>query len=390
MPYAAYDRQDPRLRVLFVVPYPTEAPSNRLRVEQYFPYLRRHGIKTRLRPFMSSYFYRHRYRPGGAPWKLLSLAWSTINRLLDIRRAGEVDVIFVHREAFPFGGPFIEEMLARSGTPMIFDFDDAIYLHSSGENSPLVRLLKRPEKTARIIELSTAVIAGNENLKAYAQRYNRNITVIPTPVDTDHFRPRPPRATSGGADRVVIGWIGSNTTAPYLRMIEPALEELMRRYPEVELRIVGGSYRPPGLSRVSLHRWRLATELRDLHSFDIGIMPMPDTDWTRGKCSFKTLLYMSVGLPSVCSPVGVTTDIIQDGVNGFLATSTDEWVEKLSRLIEDAALRQEIGMAGRRSVEEKYSLHVQAPRLLDVIERTAAGQLVQEPRPAPQPSSAPS
>lgn len=387
MAYPVYERQDPRLRVLFVVPYPTEAPSNRLRVEQYFPYLRRHGIKTRLRPFMSSYFYRNRYRPGGAPWKLLSLAWSTLNRLLDIRRAGEVDVIFVHREAFPFGGPFIEEALARSGTPLVFDFDDAIYLHNSGENSPLLRLLKRPEKTARIIQLSTAVIAGNENLKAYASRYNRNITVIPTPVDTDHFRPRPAPPSS---DRVVIGWIGSNTTAPYLQMVEPALEELERRYPHVELRIVGGSYRPAGLSRVSLQRWRLATELRDLHSFDIGIMPMPDTDWTRGKCGFKTLLYMSVGLPSVCSPVGVTTDIIQDGANGFLATSTEEWVEKLSRLIEDAALRHEIGMAGRRSVEEKYSLHAQAPRLLDVIERAAARRPVEEPRPARQPSSAPS
>jgi glycosyltransferase involved in cell wall biosynthesis len=361
----------PRLRVMFVVPYPTEAPSNRLRIEQYFPYLRRHGIKVRLRPFMSSHFYRIRYRPGAIPSKAFSLAWSTVNRLLDIRRAGQADVIVVHREAFPFGGPFFEQAMARSGAPIVFDFDDAIYLHSSGESNPLMRLLKRPEKTGRIIELSAEVIAGNETLKAYAERFNRGITVIPTPVDTDHFRPKPKRTE---LDRVVIGWIGSNTTAPYLKMVEPALLELTRRYPRVELRIVGGSYRPSGLENVSLRSWGLESELRELHGFDIGIMPMPDTDWTRGKCGFKGLFYMSVGLPSVCSPVGMTTDFIQDGQNGYLATSTEEWVARLSALIEDVALRRTIGQAGRQTVEEKYSLHAQAPRLLAVIDRAASGR----------------
>lgn len=354
------------MRVLFVVPYPTEAPSNRLRVEQYFPYLRKHGVKTRLRPFMSRGFYRSRYRPGGLPRKLLSLTWSTFNRLLDVRRAGEVDVILIHREAFPFGGPFVEEMLARTRRPIVYDFDDAVYLHSSGEASPLMRLLRRPEKTARIIELSAAVIAGNETLRDYASAYNDRITVIPTPVDTDHFCPRkgPPVR-----DRVVIGWIGSNTTAPYLKMIEPALEEVMRRDPRVDLRIVGAGHQPTGLSRVELRRWGLESELRDLHDFDIGIMPMPDTEWTRGKCSFKTLLYMSVGVPSVSSPVGVTTEIIQDGVNGYLATTTEEWVERLTALIADADRRRAVGLAGRASVVEKYSLHTQAPRLLAVLEQ---------------------
>ena len=361
------------MRIMFVVPYPTEAPSNRLRVEQYFPYLRGHGVKTRLRPFMSPHFYRIRYRPGALPSKAFSLAWSTVNRLLDIRRAGQVDVIVVHREAFPFGGPIFEQAMARRGTPIVFDFDDAIYLHSSGERNPLVRMLKRPEKTAKILELSAAVIAGNETLKDYSSRYNPNITVIPTPVDTEHFRPAPKKDHS---DNIVIGWIGSNTTAPYLQMIEPALEQLMARYPQVELRIVGGSYRPPGLKAVSLRRWGLESELRELHGFDIGIMPMPDTDWTRGKCGFKALFYMSVGLPSVCSPVGVTTDILQDGANGFLATTTEEWVERLSRLVEDAELRRELGQAGRRTVEEKYSLETQAPRLLTVLERVAAGRPV--------------
>ena len=365
LPYVAPSR----MRVMFVVPYPTEAPSNRLRVEQYFPYLRRHGVKTKLRPFMSSGFYRIRYRSGAMPRKLVSLAWSTVQRLVDIRRARDADVILIHREAFPLGGPFVEEAMASSGTPIIFDFDDAIYLHSSGESSGLSRLLKRPEKTDRIIELSSEVIAGNETLRAYASRFNDRITVIPTPVDTDHFRPKPRPCES---DEVVIGWIGSNTTAQYLRMVEPALQELTRRYPRVELRIIGGSYQPAGVERVTLRRWGLESELRELHGCDIGIMPMPDNDWTRGKCGFKGLFYMSVGLPAVCSPVGLTTDFIRDGENGYLASTTEEWVEKLSRLIENPALRHEIGQAGRDTVEETYSIHAQAPRLLDVLERAGA------------------
>jgi glycosyltransferase involved in cell wall biosynthesis len=353
---------------MFVVPYPTEAPSNRLRIEQYFPYLRRHGVKTVRRSFMSSSFYRLRYRPGAPIRKALLLAWSMLNRLLDIRRCRDFDVIVLHREAFPFGGPFIERLMARAGTPIVFDFDDAIYLHSSGEATWPMRLLRRPEKTGEIIRLSQAVIAGNETLRRYASQFSERIVVIPTPVDTEHFRP-PKRV--GERDRLVIGWIGSNTTSPYLRMIEPALEQIERRYPRVELRIVGGSLAPEGLERVSLRQWGLESELRELHDFDIGIMPMPDTEWTRGKCGFKTLFYMSVGLPSVSSPVGVTTDIIQDGGNGFLATTTEEWVDRLSRLIESAELRRSMGAAGRRVIEEKYSLSAQAPRLLEVLEQAA-------------------
>ena len=215
------------------------------------------------------------------------------------------------------------------------------------------------------------VIAGNDTLKQYASQYNDRITVIPTPVDTDHFRPP---AAPTEHDGVVIGWIGSNTTAPYLKMVEPALEELSRRHPGLELRIVGGSYQPPSLPRVSLRRWGLESELRELHGFDIGIMPMPDTEWTRGKCGFKTLFYMSVGLPSVSSPVGITTDIIQNGCNGYLASSTEEWVERLGLLIEDAAARRRVGLASRQTVEEKFSLHAQAPRLLAALEQAAASR----------------
>jgi glycosyltransferase involved in cell wall biosynthesis len=358
------------VKALFVVPYPTEAPSNRLRVEQYFPYLEKHGVELVLRPFMSSDLYNIRHAPGSMIRKVASLGFSTLSRFMDIQRAAGADVIFVHREAFPVGGPFIEEKLAAAGPPMVFDFDDAIYLLNTGLASRTVGLLKRPSKTARIVNLSTTVIAGNENLKTYASDYNRNIVVIPTPVDTSRFVPRSePRP---GSDRkVVIGWQGSNTTAPYLRMVGDALAEVTRRYPHVEVEAIGGSYVPPVSPQLTVRRWTLNRELEDLHGFDIGIMPMPDTEWTRGKCGFKALLYMACGVPPVCSPVGMTTDIVQDGQNGLLATTTDEWIEKLSLLVENPELRRQMGEAGRTTVEEKYSLTTHAPRFLETLQRTA-------------------
>ncbi len=154
-------------------------------------------------------------------------------------------------------------------------------------------------------------------------------------------------------------------------MVGEALAEVTRRYPNVEIRAIGGSYIPTVTPSLNVRRWNLRTELEDLHGFDIGIMPMPDTEWTRGKCGFKALLYMSCAIPPVCSPVGVTTDIVQDGQNGLLATTTGEWVEKLSLLVEDPALRRRMGEAGRQTVEEKYSLTAHAPRFLETLTWTA-------------------
>jgi glycosyltransferase involved in cell wall biosynthesis len=155
-------------------------------------------------------------------------------------------------------------------------------------------------------------------------------------------------------------------------MVGDALAEVVRRYPDVEIQAIGGSYVPPISPNLTVRRWSLARELDDLHGFDIGIMPMPDTEWTRGKCGFKALLYMACAVPPVCSPVGMTTDIVQDGENGLLATTTQEWIEKLSLLVENPTLRRQMGAAGRQTVEEKFSLTTHAPRFLETLTRTAA------------------
>ncbi|HRP00683.1 MAG TPA: glycosyltransferase, partial [Flavobacteriales bacterium] len=187
------------------------------------------------------------------------------------------------------------------------------------------------------------------------RRYNPNVTIVPTTIDTDEYRP----ASRGGEGPVCIGWSGSITTIQHFQYAIPALQRLKARFGDrITIRVVGdGSYRLPELGIEGLPWRRDTTELADLGAMDIGIMPLPDDEWAKGKCGLKGLQYMGLGLPTIMSPVAVNSEIITDGVDGFLATTTDEWVEKLTRLVEDADLRRRMGEAARRTVEQRYSVN---------------------------------
>jgi glycosyltransferase involved in cell wall biosynthesis len=358
------------MKVLFIVPYPTEGPSSRYRVEQYLPHLRAAGIEATVRSFIRpASFYQLLYRRGHIWRKALFFLFSAASRLLDVVRASRYDLVFIHREAFPFGPPLVEWLLARLGCPLVYDFDDAIYLPNSSQANRWLGFLKTPGKTARIISYSRRVIAGNDYLRDYARQYNPQVTIIPTPVDTDLYTVRP--YPGAGGSEVTIGWMGSTTTSHYLRLLDDVFRRLAGRY-NLTVKVVGGDYRLEGVNILN-RPWSLAGEVADLQSFDIGVMPLPDNEWTRGKCGFKLLQYMGVGVPVVCSPVGVNGEIVQDGVNGYLAATEEEWLTKLSDLIEDASRRQELGRQGRATVEARYSVKVNAPRLLEVLHAAVEG-----------------
>jgi glycosyltransferase involved in cell wall biosynthesis len=210
----------------------------------------------------------------------------------------------------------------------------------------------------KIIQMSAAVIAGNDYLRNYALRHNENVILIPSSVDTERYVPSHPQ---NERKSVVIGWIGSNTTKNFLYDLKGVFAELSKRYANLEFEFVGARFYGFGLGTMVNKEWSLGDELTDLQGFDIGIMPMPDNEWTRGKCGFKALLYMSCGIPVIASPVGVNAEIVEDGVNGFLASSEKEWSEKLSLLIEDKALRGAMGKRGREEVVERYSLRSSEP-----------------------------
>lgn len=355
------------LKVLFVVPYPVDAPSTRYRVEQYLPYLRAHGVQCAVVRFIASrQFYQTMYQPGQNGRKALYTVGRMAARLGHLLRSRRYDVVFIQREAAPYGPAFIEQMMAGLGTPLVYDFDDAVYLRRSTAANRRVAMLKQPQKTATIIQKSTHVIAGNRFLAAYAQRYNSEVTIIPTTLDTERYTLRPKRT---GAE-ITIGWVGTTTNVAYLHLIQEPLAQLAQRH-AVRLLVVGGDVDLPGVP-VVCQPWRLENEIADLHAFDIGIMPLVDDEWTRGKCGFKALQYMAVGVPAVVSPVGVNADFIRSGQNGFLADSAESWLTHLTALVESAELRQRVGLAGRQTVVEQFSLQQHAPRLLGVLQ-TAAG-----------------
>jgi glycosyltransferase involved in cell wall biosynthesis len=360
--------------ILFILPYPTEGASVRLRVEQYVPYLEEAGMTVTLRPFFDRDAFRVMLGRGRTVRKGWSLLMGTRKRFADLRLLDSADLVFVHREAMPVGSPIIERRIARSGVPLVYDFDDAVFLPKEGSLHPWTKRLRNPGKVSEIINLSSLTIAGNGFLAGFARGHTENVEILPTPIDTDRFRPR----TEGtGEERhdegvPVIGWIGNPTGIPYLDMLRPVFQRLAGEV-EFVVRVIGGRWECPGV-RVESKAWSLRTEVADTQAIDIGIMPLRDTPWARGKCAFKLIQYMSCGKPVVASPVGMNPRVVRDGKQGYLAATEEEWVEKLGRLLRDPQLRETLGGQGRNLVESEYSVRVLAPQFVAALERTLRGQ----------------
>jgi glycosyltransferase involved in cell wall biosynthesis len=364
------------IRVLALSPMPEEGAGCRFRVAQFIPYLASVGIDVTLRSLFDSDFFRLVYQPGRYLHKAFSFAELSLKRLDSLRDASRFDVILIYREMFPIGPALVERLLGmRRRPPIVFDFDDAIFLPSVSDANRLISALKAPGKVATIIRHSDHVIAGNDYLAAYARRFNDAVTVIPTCVDTTRFVPQPlaSRSNNGSGPEPIVGWIGSPTTASYVRGLSPVLQRLRGHHPFV-LRVSGAGERlEVGGVTTEQPTWSLSDEVRLFNTCDVGVYPLADDEWSKGKCGFKAIEFMACGVPVVASAVGVNREIIEDGVNGFLASSDDEWVEKLGRLLGDRELRRRFGEAGRRTIEARFSLRVHAPTLAATLRGTVEG-----------------
>lgn len=362
------------MRVLFFLPYSVEAAGCRYRVHQFLPFLESHGVRCELRELVGPELFRILYKSGHRLEKAARFAGRALSRIQDLRDAAGFDVLFVYRECFPFGPALIEQLLRRTGKPIVFDFDDAIYLPSGNRLKDFVR---RPEKTNVITQLADEVIVSNEHLRNFCLAYNPNVTMVRTSVDTETlFREREYPEVLPPADGrpIRLGWIGSHSTAHYLERLSGVLRRVAQRYP-IELLVVGAGKQLtiPGVTVIN-KAWSLATEVDDFRSLDIGLYPLEDGIWELGKASFKTIQYMAVGVPGIVSPVGAALNIVREGENAFFASTDDEWVEKIVRLIEDPALRRRVGLAGRQTAERDFSITSNAPKLLEVLSRAAAAR----------------
>ncbi|MDQ2943608.1 MAG: glycosyltransferase family 4 protein [Candidatus Dormibacteraeota bacterium] len=359
------------MRALFLVQYPPQAASTRFRVTQFFSFLEENGVSCRLASLLTPAQFGEFYQSGQRASKAARLLFGAVRQTVEALGARRFDVVVVQRGALLFGPPLLEWLVARVGrVPLVFDFDDAIWLQDPSTSwGPLARAAKFPSKVADIVKMARHVIVCNGYTRDYALRLRSPdaVTVIPTVVDADQFHPvARPRGS-----HPIVGWIGTHSTAQYLGEIAEPLREAAAAT-KFTLKIVGAGrdVRIPGVSVVN-KPWSLAEEVSDYQSLDIGLYPVRDDAWGRGKTGFKPIVYMSCGVACIASPVGGVTEFISHDANGLLASSPTEWRDALISLVADHELRQRLGAAGRETVVDGYSLQAQAPRLLKVLREAA-------------------
>lgn len=342
------------MKVLFVVPYPADkAASQRFRVEQFLPLLQKQGIHVTLAPFWSKATWAILYKVGYILRKVIGTATGFLNRLLLLPQLPRYDYVFIHREATPVGPPWFEWLAAKVfRKKLIFDFDDAIWLDNTSEENRKAARYKWHQKTADISRWSYKVSAGNSYLQQYALQFNQQVVYLPSTVDPAK---KYDRLKVQDTERLVIGWTGSHSTLPYLKLIEPVLQRLEEKY-TFDFVVIADKAPELKVRSLVFMLWIPSTELEDLLQINIGVMPLPDTEWAKGKCAFKAIQYMALGIPAVVSAVGANTDAVRDGKTGYTCTTEQEWYEGLERLLNDAHLRREMGAAGRDWVADKYSL----------------------------------
>jgi glycosyltransferase involved in cell wall biosynthesis len=333
------------------------AASTRQRLLQYEQHLFEQGISIETLPlFRDSHVERLAEGRSASPLDTANVYSRRIFQLISRR---DFDVLWIHCELFPYLPSLFERLACLSGKPIVYDYDDAIF--DNYERHPVVRAVLGG-KLAPLLTRASACLCGNAFLLDYAARYCDNSIILPTVVDTDIYRPRELGVDSAGPP--VIGWIGSPSTWRHVRPFLPFFSELVSDG-RARVRIIGAGPQAeedsfPGLELV---KWNEATEVAEVQAMDIGIMPLADEPWTRGKCGYKLIQYMACGLPVIASPVGVNSDIVTDGVSGFLARTDEEWQSALLQLLREPLLRSRMGEAGRSRIVADYSLATHAPRL---------------------------
>ncbi len=352
-------------KILFIVPYPTgKAPSQRFRFEQYYNFLTESGFEFKTEAFLSDTAWQYLYQPGHYLKKVSAVLQGFLKRLLLLFAVHRYDFIFIHREATPVGLPWFEWFVAKViRKKIIYDFDDAIWLSNTSSENKVVSWIKFHRKTAFICRWAYKVSVGNSYLGDYARQFNSSVVFNPTTIDTDHHYSILKHKENR---RLVIGWTGSHSTLKYLDAVVPVLKKLETDY-DFETLVIAD--KNPHLALKDFHfvKWKKDSEIQDLNRIDIGIMPLSDNQWTRGKCGFKALQYMALGIPCVVSGVGANLDIVSDRNNGMIANSSEEWKSALVTLLNDEALRKRLGNAGKVTLEQGYSVRANSANFIKLF-----------------------
>lgn len=344
------------LRVLFLTRYPIAGASSRYRVHQYLAYLEEFGVQCEVQSFMDDALYALSFSPGRTGTKLVRTFVAVLRRLWVLRRHRRYDAIYMQRELLPFGPPWLERWLKRSGARLVFDYDDALFIAKPSRYNPLASLFRAPGKVRDLFQLVDLVIAGNNWLRDQAIAHGATAVTLEVAEDASRFSG--PRTKAPG-DQIVIGWLGSTSTVKYLRLIEPVLQDVARRYPHARFELMGGGdFAMKGVPWTLLP-WSLDGEVEALDRWDIGLMPLPEEDWAKGKSGGKARTYMAAGVVPVCTGIGYNLELIHHGATGLLCRTHDDWASALALLVDRPAERASMAVAARRVVQERF-----APRVI--------------------------
>jgi glycosyltransferase involved in cell wall biosynthesis len=353
-------------KILFLLPYPlNNAPSQRFRIEAYFPLLKEQDFEIDTQSFFDENSWRILYKSGSVFQKSLAVVKGFLKRtwaaLFLVHR---YDFVVVHREAAPIGPPVFEWMIARLWRKkMIFDFDDAIWIPAISDNNRIAGYIKCFWKTRSICKWSYKIAAGNQYLQNFAKQYNHSVVIIPTAVDTHN---RYNYLVDQNIGKPSIGWTGSHSTVKYLDAIYPVLQKLDEAY-DFDFIVICNKPANFQLKNSRYIEWKAGSEITDLTKINIGLMPLEPDEWSEGKCGFKVIQYLSLGIPAVASPVGVNKQIVDERINGFLCSTDNEWYEALSILLQNSQLRTELGRKGREKIMSAYSIHANEPAFLNLF-----------------------
>lgn len=363
------------MRVVAFTKYGAEAASTRQRLLQYMPALRDAGIVVEWHPLLGDDYVRG--LAGAARPSRAAIAGSYAERVLQLVRARKADLLWIYAELFPYLPAAFERLAFAARVPVVYDFDDAFFHQYDAARHPLVRRMLAG-KLEPLLRGATVCVCGNAYLRNYADRFCDRTVILPTVVDTDAYRPAQLPAEPSGkpAGPLAIGWIGTPSTWAYVQPILPLLAELAAER-GIRVRVVGAGAAADAdrFDGLDLIDWREDSEIVEVQRMDIGIMPLPDEAWARGKSGYKLVQYMACSLPVVASPVGVNAEIVIEGETGFLVRTLAEWRSALAGLIDDALLRRRMGEKGRARAEARYSLRYCAPQMVALF-RTAVRRSV--------------
>ena len=353
-------------KILFVVQFPKcISPSQRFRVELYENILKENNLQFDTTYFIDDSTRRVIYRKGFYFQKTWGVMKGFMRRIAGLFTIGKYDFIFIQREASPLGPPIFEWIYAKLlRKKLIYDFDDALWIpHLPGNNEWLNRF-KAFWKTSSICKWAHVVSTGNRYLYDYARQFNNNVILNPTCVDTVRQHNL---VKDQHTEKITIGWTGSFSTLPYLKEILDVLLDLEKKY-SFDFVVIADRNPELPLKGFRFLEWSKDTEIQDLLGLNIGVMPLTESEYTKGKCGFKLIQFLALGIPVAASAVGVNTNIVEQNENGFLCTGKEEWMKALETLLQDADLRQKMGKAGREKIQQQYSVEANKANFLSLFQ----------------------